>query len=354
MAKKEPATVTSAKITRTGAIIVAIIGLFGVLFTIYSQVTPKPTAQITEYTGRVIDMNTLQPISNAKITLSFKDVPPVVYTDSEGVYRFGIEIEATISGQIWVDAVNYQPYTRHITISADSNILEDIRLSPLGIQALPTPTDTPLLPLQIIAPTSTFTPTSTPPSSTTIFEDTFIDNRNSWFVTSDTPFIGAGKYNFGVGCPANYDSYFCGTYVNVPFEFPRNFHIEVDLKVLKPSADAQIALGFQIRRNDNNHYYINYFITDMSYVFRSAYNTKDLEIIQKTSTTLINTDPDAINRLGIEIHDTRFTPIINGNRLPEGEDGNLTNAGQTFLVIYISRGSSATVQFDNLIVQEVK
>ncbi|WKZ34958.1 MAG: carboxypeptidase-like regulatory domain-containing protein [Anaerolineales bacterium] len=139
MAKKEPAAVTSAKIARVGIIIAATLGLFGVIFTNYWQSIRNPTDQITEYFGRVIDINTLQPVSNAKITLNFKDVPPVVYTDSEGIYRFEVEIESKISGQIWVDAENYQPYTRHITISAESTNLEDIRLTPSDAQTITTP-----------------------------------------------------------------------------------------------------------------------------------------------------------------------------------------------------------------------
>lgn len=227
---------------------------------------------------------------------------------------------------------------------SDTPTLADISTSPTPTQTITT--------TNILTPT--YTPTLTSLSSTILFEDTFIDDRNNWFTTSGYPYIGAGKYNFSVGCPASYDSYYCGTYVNVPFEFPKDFQMEVDLKILKPSDGAQIALGFQVRRTDKNHYYINYFTTDMYYVFRSTYKAKDLEIIPKTSTTLINTEPEAVNRFGIEVRDTKFTPIINGNRLTEGEDGNIPDAGQTYLVIYISRGHSASIQFDNLVVQEVK
>lgn len=216
----------------------------------------------------------------------------------------------------------------------------------------PTPTPT-ITATYTFTSTSTHTPTPTSKSLATIFEDTFIDNQNFWFVNSDT-YIGAGKYSFEVGCPANYLTYYCGTYVNVPFDFPKDFQMEIDIEVPESSNDANIALGFQIRRNDKNHYYINYFITDMYYVFHSAYNTNDLEIIPKTSTTLINTGSNVVNRFGIEVRDTKFTPIINGNRLTEGEDGNMPDAGQTYLVIYILRGSWATIKFDNLIVKEVK
>lgn len=194
----------------------------------------------------------------------------------------------------------------------------------------------------------------TPPTATIIFEDTFVDNLKNWVISSSYPYIGAGKYNFLVECPANYSADFCGTHVKVPFVFPANFHMEIDLTVLESSTNAKVGLGFQVRKNKDNLYYINYFITDLYYLLRSAYNTKDIPIIPKTSTDLIENELGSTNRFGIEVQDSKFTPIINGYRLSQGEDWNLKNAGDSYLVIYISRGHSAMLQFDNIVVQEVK
>lgn len=92
--------------------------------------TPSPDdSAATEYVGHVMDANTLQPIANAKITLTLEGVPPVVYTDSEGIYRFKVSIQSDMSGQIRVDAQGYQVYIRNITISPTLYRIDDIRLS---------------------------------------------------------------------------------------------------------------------------------------------------------------------------------------------------------------------------------
>jgi len=134
MKKKEPTAITAAKISAVGPVIVAIIGCISALVIAYWQFVlkpndPNPSAE-TEYIGRVLDVNTQQPISGAKITLDLKGVPPIVYSDSEGVYRFKVAINSDISGQVRVDAQNYQTYTRFITLSQLSQAIEDIRLIP--------------------------------------------------------------------------------------------------------------------------------------------------------------------------------------------------------------------------------
>ncbi len=208
----------------------------------------------------------------------------------------------------------------------------------------------------ILLPTSTWTPipSLTPPAATTIFEDAFIDNRNNWYIASAFPHIAAGKYTYKVICPTEYASFYCGTYIKIPFTFPKNFRIEMDTMVLESSPEAKIAFGFQLRRNNVDHYYIIYFMTDSFYTLKSAYNQDDLEIIPKTTTDLIERELGSTNRFGIEVQDSTFTPIINGYRLSQGEDGNLRNPGASYLIIYISRGHSAILQFDNIVVQEVR
>jgi len=146
-----------------------------------TQATPSGSDNRFEYVGRVIDIATQQPIAGAKVTLDLQDVPPIVYTDSEGVYQFKLLINSTASGKIRVDAQGYQTYTRNITFTPDLNQIEDIRLTPLQI---PTLTST-------ITPTSTLTPTSTPtaiPPPTidpTIFRglDRNCLDRNIWEVS---------------------------------------------------------------------------------------------------------------------------------------------------------------------------
>jgi formylglycine-generating enzyme required for sulfatase activity len=198
MPKKEPATVTAAKETRKGTIIAAIITVIGVLVAAYWQFVLKPGRQNqpveTEYIGHVLDSSTLRPIANAKITLSLEGVPPVVYTDSEGVYRFEVAIQSDISGQIRVDAQGYQVYIRTITVSPALKNIEDIRLHPSSVTAAPTE-----LPVFTPTPNATlitmYTQISTPNSNFTVQTRTIDGKEQVWvpegsFVAGDTSGIG--------------------------------------------------------------------------------------------------------------------------------------------------------------------
>lgn len=156
MSKKESAAVTSTRITVRGTIIVAVIGLISALVLGYWQFVLKPSdsnqAIETQYIGRVIDINTQQTIAGAKITLDLEGVPPIIYTDSEGVYRFKVVIKSNISGQVRVDAQGYQTYTRYISLSPDVQTIEDIRLN---LVQQPQPTEN-------LVPTSTIVVSSAP------------------------------------------------------------------------------------------------------------------------------------------------------------------------------------------------
>lgn len=111
-------------------------------------------------------------------------------------------------------------------------------------------------------PTQTQTDTPVlPPGSDLLFEDNFIDNRNGWYTASANPNITGGKYTHKATCPADYVSYYCGTYLMVPFSFPKNFKLEIDATILESSVNGDVGIGFQLRRNGLDHYYINYYIT---------------------------------------------------------------------------------------------
>ena len=109
-----------------------------------------------------------------------------------------------------------------------------------------------------------------------------------------------------------------------------------------------------MRRNNNNYYYINYFITDSSYQLSIAHKENTLRIIPLTSTDLIEKGLGTTNRFGIEIINSLFTPVINGQKMAKAENDNIPNAGGSYSIIFVSRGDSAKIQFDNLSVQEVE
>jgi hypothetical protein len=199
----------------------------------------------------------------------------------------------------------------------------------------------------------TVTPASTPlPIGRILFRDEFIDNKNKWYVKGDEAKIIAGKYTHKISCPSDYASNYCGVYVDVPYSPPKNFRIEIDVAILETSTDADVAIGFQLRRSGRDHYYLNYFITQGFYYLGIASRGSTNLIIREKSTDVINRDIGAINRLGIRMHDFMITPIINGQAMESGEDGTLNNPGKLLLVMLISRGSSVTMEFDNILIQE--
>lgn len=167
MPKKEPVSVETAKIAVWGTIVVAVIGLIGILAPPLIQKAEKSVGKEAEYIGRVIDNSNQRPIAGAEVALNLEGVPPIVYTDSEGVYRFQVIIESNISGQIRIDAQGYQIYTRNITIYPDIKTIEDVRLTPLGATSaqtetlVPTPTANPTL-IALFAEVSTPSPMFTP------------------------------------------------------------------------------------------------------------------------------------------------------------------------------------------------
>lgn len=119
--------------------------------------TPTPTQTPRTYLGRVLDAVTNTPIEGAKIQLAFEGAPPVVYTDSEGIYRFTLFADVgKIYGRIWVTADGYERYNRIVDNPLEKTELEDIRL-----KLLPSPTDTPA-PIDTPTPTTTLTDIPTP------------------------------------------------------------------------------------------------------------------------------------------------------------------------------------------------
>lgn len=115
-------------------IVAAIIGAIATIVVGYWQFVWKPShsppVQTTQYVGRVLDSDTEIPVSNAKVTLDFQGIPRVVYTDSEGVYRFWLPVKGDeVAIRVKVNADGYKVYDRNITLSLSIPQIEDIRLS---------------------------------------------------------------------------------------------------------------------------------------------------------------------------------------------------------------------------------
>jgi hypothetical protein len=124
----EPNTDLASKEKSSTAIIVAVIAALAAITVAYLQYVREPGEKEKQFTGRVIDAKTEKSVRNAKITLEFQGAPPVIYTDSEGIFTFPLK-EETRNIHIRVDADGYEKFDRRIDISAKDGI-EDIRLNP--------------------------------------------------------------------------------------------------------------------------------------------------------------------------------------------------------------------------------
>jgi hypothetical protein len=200
-------------------------------------------------------------------------------------------------------------------------------------------------------PSPTGTPTVPPPL--VLFEDTFVDNRNDWLLSNNVFRIEYGKLISSFSCTSQTTEY-CGGYLRIPFSFPKNFRLQVDVTAVELRSNAKMGIGFQVRRNGDDFYYLNYFLQDRTYELRATYRQNNQGLIPKTLTDEIIQETGSTNRFGIELNDTVFFPILNGQKLAEGQDDHLSTAGDSYLIVYISKGGYATIELDNLTIEEIK
>lgn len=223
----------------------------------------------------------------------------------------------------------------------------------------PTPTASPTL--TSAPPTDMATGTAVPlPTSTTnpvnmreVFREDFASDINRWTQNSRSRIAG-GVYTHTFECPRTYKADYCGLYIPIPHQLPRNFFIALDATITELSTDGKAGIGFHLRRNGDNYYLANYYATEGSYQLDLALERENpYPLIPNTTSPRIKQDAGATNWFGMYVNGSSFTPEINGQKMDPAEDGNIQTAGDTQLVIYFSRGSSATVQIDNLTVQEI-
>lgn len=140
-------------------ILVALIGAAAVALVGYWQTIRPPEK---DFMGRVTEEKTEKRIRRAKVSLELQGVPPVIYTDSEGIFSFPLK-ESNDEIRIRVEADGYEKFDRRIFPSSKAGI-EEIHLIPTQ----PPPKSTSTIPIdQPVTPTLTPTPredsTPTPP-----------------------------------------------------------------------------------------------------------------------------------------------------------------------------------------------
>jgi hypothetical protein len=162
-------------------VVVAILVLTAIIGTVFVVLPLLQREYRIEYTGRVLDSRSLVPVRGAKVSFAFQGAPPIVYTDSEGVYRFTLVLRSeSVAGQVSVEAAGYERYDRNITLSSNIVQLEDIRLT-AETSAAPTPSSptageaTPVATIPQLRPNATTTPS---PAFPTVWNGEYYNNEN--------------------------------------------------------------------------------------------------------------------------------------------------------------------------------
>jgi hypothetical protein len=131
---------SSKKIAVLAIIVPAVVALVvGFFQYVLPLITRSKAPESHEFVGVVRDAAG-RGIRGAKVSLEAKDVPPVQYTDSEGVFSFRVTPDVH-KIKIRVDAEGYLPEDRTVTVDPKMNP-EDIRLTALN-RPTPSPTVAP-------------------------------------------------------------------------------------------------------------------------------------------------------------------------------------------------------------------
>lgn len=114
----------NAIIAATGVVLVALISAVANWI-----LKMPPSVDKNKFVGRVTEKATGKNIRGAKVSLEGSDVPPVTFTDSEGVFSFPLN-DPSKEVRIRVEVVGYEGYDRRV-IPAENPGIHEIRLEPL-------------------------------------------------------------------------------------------------------------------------------------------------------------------------------------------------------------------------------
>lgn len=161
-------------------IIVAALAALATIMAAYFQFAPKPPGNQRQFTGRVSDVRTEKPIRKAKVTLEVQGAPPVIYTDSEGIFSFPLK-SGLNELRLRVEAAGYQNYDRRVNLAAKAEgEIEDIRIEPIvAVVSAPTPRFSP-------RPTTPPASPQTPPQRLRVIGD----HRRDVYLTPNGSIVG--------------------------------------------------------------------------------------------------------------------------------------------------------------------
>jgi len=127
---------------RAVIIVVAAAALITASYQLFYKQVPVPPA-FFQYTGRVVNADTREPVRNAKVTIEeTANSLQTQKTDAEGIFRLTLPT-STNSAHLWVQAEKYHDFNIHMAFPGTD--LEEVRLVPLDPETTPSPepTDSP-------------------------------------------------------------------------------------------------------------------------------------------------------------------------------------------------------------------
>jgi len=228
-----------------------------------------------------------------------------------------------------------------------------------AVHATETPTSTPT---PTNTPTPTLTPTLTPtPTPQILFQENFLDNKRRWQLISqpggpgipriDTNIYG-GKFVVSISCPVTYKAATCNVNVPVPNVTLNDFFMEFETAVKRSSEEANVIIGVQYRRTNASYYWFQY--KDYgTFLFSLVLKGKTLNLSEETSDPNINTGIGSVNKIGVYSKGGEHVLFANGAELIRVEDGNINQAGDLYIKFHVARNNSATIELDNLVIQDV-
>lgn len=145
-------------------IIVALIGASATIIAAWVAVTHGQFFTDKTVTGRVVDARTDARIAHAKVSLDAEGVPPILFTDSEGMFSFRWP-HAVTAVRVTVEAPGFPLYERRVNLESISGV-EDFRLPTASTASPPTPTpapaSTPNRPARLVVESDALPPRSHP------------------------------------------------------------------------------------------------------------------------------------------------------------------------------------------------
>lgn len=249
------------------------------------------------------------------------------------------------------------------TPQATSTLIQENTIipEPTVVIASTNPTPTVMsIPTEATIPSPTMALSPEPIHSIILFQENFDDNSNGWLEqkrkTENSPQIVSeikeGIYTHTVSCPSEYPVQYCGFYLPIPSIRAQDFHLELDANVRSGANSIGIELWF--RRNGENRYGVAFYDAGFYNMYLYENRERPVLIAGATPASIMNKGDNVTNRLGIDVKDNIFHPLINGELFGPHEDKNrkLPGFGEFYIVLYVEKGGYAYINLDNLMITQ--